>query len=896
MRKSYLLLAVLALGSHVFAQSAMFNKPRVKLVDVIADHKYKSQFISARHAEEPTRHNDRPDLAGMFNAEENTDYRFNKWLWYWQRNTDNNGNLVSPSADWKAFQKINASKTAHSGLRTTSSGLTWTFQGPDSSGAFTGDGAGSGVGRINVVAFHPTDSNTYIIGAPGGGAWKTTNDGHTWTCLTDQLPNLSVGDIRFNPLNGNTIYLCSGDRDANDYTGIGVLKSYDGGTTWNTTGMVWADSLLNIANCILVNPVDTNSLVLGTTAGLYRSYNGGASWTLEQTGNFIQLLYRPSDTNIVYGTTTLNWSGTGFTPGQVFRSANGGVTWSQITSFDSSYRITLAVTPQNPNKVLALVATAGFSDFSGLDGIYSSTDTGHSFHEIYVGSCSGNHDLLGWNIDASDCSGQGEYDLSFAIDPLDSNHVILGGVNAWQSANGGHNWSILSYWAADVSGVVSVHADKHWMAYNPLTPTRFFETNDGGVYSAYHPSSGGTWRNLTNGIGNTEFYGVAVADIDNFVIAGAQDVGSKLVRPGLFEEADGGDGMWSQLDYADSTVGYTSSENGYIDIINPTASQPDLTANDISYNILGGTIEGTGSWVTPFMVEPSCHTCLLAGYQAVYKSGDQGNSWSAISATLSASGNTLSKMAVTAQDSNTIYVAEDATSGSIFYTHDGGSIWNTLSVPYSNLYITDLKIDPRDINHIWVTFGNYGGTNIAEWHSATGWAAFNAGLPDVPASSIIMNKLDRTMYAGTDIGVFYRDSTMSSWEINSSGMPAVRVTDLEINYNAGELWASTYGRGLWRAMLPMGVTNIVPFVAGNIKVMPNPGNGNFLVDLNSIADKTVDLNITDITGKTVWKQNGCVNSGSPLAINLGTLPNGVYVLQVGTGDITIGKQKLVIVR
>ena len=891
MKNLYRVAIGLLCSTSVIAQPViMGNRANIKLSDVIRAHNEQDNDVMGF---KPTEKDNASSgsLQKILKGEKEHDYRFNHWLWYWQRHTNKDGYLVGPAADWRALQSLQSTSNDRNADRTTSTTLTWTFQGPDSSGAFTGDGAGSGVGRINVIAFHPTDSNTYMIGSPGGGAWRTNNDGHTWTCVTDQLPNLSVGDIRYNPLNPNTVYLASGDRDGGDYPGIGVLKSYDGGTTWTTTGMSWPDSLYNTANCILVNPIDTNSLILATSLGIYRSFNAGASWVLVSAGDFTQVLYRPGDTSIVYGGTT-NMSASA----EIYRSTNGGWTWTTVpTTFSGVMRVSLAVTPANPNLVMALASTNSGSNYAGLDGIYKSTDSGVSFTEVYTGSCTGNHDLLGWNSDASDCGGQGWYDLPIAISPTNANYVYIGGVNAWRSTNGGTSWQILNQWAPSAPGVVTVHADKHWMAFNPLSPSRFFETNDGGVYSAYNPSSSGTWRNLTNGIGITEFYGVGVSGVDNFVIAGAQDVGTKLIRPGLYEEGDGGDGMWSQLDFVDSTVGYASSEYGYIDNINPTAFQPDLTANDISGNISGGSVEGTGSWVTPFMVEPLSHTCLVAGYTQVYKTCDEGNSWASISTAFSS--NTLSHIALTPADSNTIFVSEDALSAPIHYTHSSGTSWTTLTPPYASAYVSGIAVDPRDAGNIWVSFGGYGANHISSWSSALGWQPFDTGIPDVPVNCITMNKLTREMYAGTEIGVFYRDSTMSSWVPQFTGMPVVSVTDLEIDYFAGEIWASTYGRSLWHAMIPALVPTIAPSMPDNIKVYPNPNGGSFNVTLGNIDNQLVSLCLVDVLGRTVWAQENIANSGKVLPINTVGLVPGNYVLEVFTGDHVIaGRQTLVITK
>ncbi len=895
MKKLLLFCGCILFGVHLSAQTNVAgSKTKVKLDDVIASYKKTHPGYGMKTGIMKT------ILPGLLREDKEKDSQFDRWLWYWKQHTDVNGYLVSPAKTWEELQKMQAQQKGHGTQRTTSGvSPAWVFEGPDSSEA-----DGEGVGRINLVSFHPTDVNTYWIGSAGGGAWKTTNNGLSWTCMTDQLPDLGVGGIVFNPLNPNTVYLLTGDRDAGDYYSIGVLKSYDGGTTWNATGMTWTADQYNLANSMVINPLDTNSLILATSAGMYRSYDGGATFTLTNSADFKQVLYRPNDTLIVYATSYMTYYPV-LTNAQIWRSPDGGTTWTQKTSLTTTDRLTLAVTPAAPNMVLAVGSAydASGTNSDGLDGIYKSSDTGNNYTEIYAtnvsgGSCSG--DLLTWDVTGAGCGGQGWYTLPLAISLTDSNKVFTGGVNTWGSSDGGVTWTLVNEESPDAPGVAVIHADKHWMAFNPLIPGRFFETNDGGIYWSDNPTATGVWNNITNRMGIEEIYRTSVTNIASFAITGAQDVGTKIVKAaGIYKEADGGDGMNCLLDYADSTVAYGSSEYGYIDILTPTAPIPIYTANDISGNISGGSIEGTGGWVTPFVLEPTCHTCILAGYDRVYKSTDEGNSWVALSTTSLTSGD-LSRVVTTVADSATIYATDDAYDQSIYYTHNGGTTWTALTAPYSgSLYISDIKVDPRDKNHIWITYSGYGSPQVAEWTPTGGWHQINAGLPDVPVSCFAIDYISRDIYVGTEIGVFYRDSTMTTWAPYSTGMPSVMVVDLEINYNTNELWAATYGRSLWKSpkhtttVSPLATASIVPFVADGITISPNPNHGNFTVTVKNIANKPVTMRLTDNSGKTVWQGNGTVKD-SRLEVNATELVAGIYVFEIVSGNAVEGKQKVVI--
>ena len=853
-----------------------FTGEHVKMSDVIEY--YNTNIKPFRNTTNDPDHK-KTGLAGVKFSErlENKDYQFDRWKWYWQQHLDADGYLVSPAKtfnSWMAYQaNMAAAKT------TTTSGANWTFQGDDSSGA-----GGSGVGRINVIAFHPTVANTYWIGSAGGGAWKTTNNGATWTNMTSTLALLSVTDIKYNPKNPNTMYMCTGDRDGSDYSSIGLLKTVNGGTTWTTTGIIYTEDQFHFANAILVNPTDTNSLIYASDQGIYRSYNGGTTWTSAvATGNFLQLLYHPTDTNIVYATTR----------SKIYRSANGGNTWTVVASLSGADRITLAVTPANRAIVKAIVSE---SSDDGLMGIWNSTDTGHTFTQIFTpAACGGGSDnLLSFNADGTGCGGQGFYDLPIAIDPANANNVFCGGVNGWRSTDGGVSWQIMNQWDSTLTGVVAIHADKHFMAIHPLVPGRFFETNDGGIYWSDNPTATGIWNNVTNGMGITEFYRVAVTSVATYEIAGAQDVGTKFVQGSIQVDADGGDGMECQMDPVDNTIFYASSEYGSIDQLSTTAGW----LSNISGNIPGTP---SGGWVTPFIIEPTCHTCIVAGYQDVYRSTDEGTTWTDISGALTSPTGDLLRVVTTKADSNTFYAADDG-SNTLFYTHNmGATSWNTLTAPYAGQNISDVIIDPRNSKQIYVAFSGYTSTGspqiISYNETAASWSAYNTGLPDVPVECIQMDYQNRTMYAGTDVGVFYRDSTMSSWQLFNTGMPTVGVYDLQIDYGTGKIWAATFGRSLWSSARHVpgrtGVTN-VQATAQDIAVKPNPSRGNFTVILNNpLPGQNLELKIIDNNGKVVWTESNNSKNASIL-VNTSKLSAGDYILEV-TGDSgLIGMEKIVV--
>jgi hypothetical protein len=871
MKRILLIIATAVFGSGVQAQPWIqpSDKPQ-KLEDIISAYKNNQNSFESEEEE----YGD-----GIVERGEKKNHQFDRWVWYWQNHLDENGYMVPSSRtmeEWKKYQqKIKGTRYAK-----TTNQSQWEFKGPSTTAVTT---AGTvGLGRINVISFHPTDTTTFIIGAAGGGCWRTTDGGITWQSLYDNLPVLGVSDVDYNPLNPNTIYLCTGDRDAGDTYSVGVLKSTDGGATWNATGLQYTISGTStpLVNCLVINPLDTNSLMVATKAGILKSFDAGATWVNTiANGEYKQVVYHPTDTNIVYGATFAQGTS------NIFRSGDGGMTWQQVTNLSDSRRIGLAVTPANPNIVKAIVANGN----DGLQGIYSSSDTGHSFTKIY-GSSNCNTNILNGSgsPSSSSCDGQGWYDLSIAMSPVDSNLIVIGGINTWRSLNGGVTWGIIAAAYGGAPGVQAVHADKHYHIFHPLKPSLLFEGNDGGIYRTTGPSHL-LWNDLSNGLGITQFYRLAVADGATFVIGGAQDNGTKRVTfTGASNHLTGGDGMDCQFNYIDPNTFYTSSQYGKFN---------RTTNNGASYVNISNNISSpspTGDWITPLVVNPVLPSIIYAGYDHVYMSPNEGSTWTDISPTFPTVGAKIRRMAMSASDVDRIYIL--ASVGTLKYS-DGNGTWTSIPTGYSG-QVSDIMVDPKDKNHLWVTYGGYGNARVAEYRVGIGWALRNDSLPVVPVQCIAMDSSNGTLYIGTDVGVFYKDYTMHKWELYNNGLPNIEVTDLGVNYATNEIWASTYGRGMWKSPKHIAAPNSInslPLALDVISVAPNPNRGQFNVSTTnkSLVDQNVTVRVVSYTGVTVMETSARFNSSGTLSVNTQNIARGSYLVEVSKGDMLFARTKMV---
>ncbi len=805
--------------------------------------------------------------------------QFKRWEWFWESRLLPNGEFPSPTINIDEYQKYYASLSKNKYNKTLSSD-NWEFKGPA-----TSPGGYYGLGRLNCIAFHPTNKQIFWVGSPAGGLWKTTDGGSTWATNTDGLPVLGVSDIAIDPTNTNIMYIATGDGDAvlkaAATKSIGVLKSKDGGATWSRTGLSHTVAEHKLIRKLLIHPKNPQILLAASSGGIWMTSNGGKTWGNQQPGYFIDVEFHPTDPSIVYASTLSYFDGQ---VGYIYRSTNTGSSWTLVASLEDAGRIELAVTKSSPNVVQALCADLSW----GLAGIWSSSDSGASFIETFKGTPTTN--LLCNEYDATGEGGQGYYDLALAINPYNDNEIWLGGINTWKSSDGAKTWGLNSFWAPDLAinpnQIQTVHADKHFFAYHPLDSGVLFECNDGGLYKT--TNSGKDWIDLSNGLGISQIYRIGVSQtVEDNVVCGLQDNGSKLIDSNVWAEATGGDGMECIIDYTNENIIYTSVQNGVI--IKTDIEQG--TQEQISNNIPAGQKENTspsGAWITPYVIHPTNPNILLAGYKKVYKTTDQGDSWSAISPELTS--DNLNLITIAPSDPNTIYAS---TFDSLYSTSDGGINWQYIPIGIYAAKISRIAVDPANPKKIFITISGYivGNKVFVSPDGGQNWYNYSGSLPNVPVNCITYLKgSNEGLYIGTDIGVFYTDASMIDWVPYQNGLPNVIVSDLEISYNDNKLWAGTYGRGLWKTDLYTGAVGIeTQNINKEIYIFPNPNIGKFSVQVPD--NKQYDVAVYNIQGEIVFEQRQIHSSQN--AIELNHVKSGVYFVRLTIDNTTISRKIII---
>lgn len=776
--------------------------------------------------------------------------QYERWRWMAQQRLDENGRSPGAVAMWKNYQLIRAQK------QQKNIGDAWEPVGPiDVPFA----NYGSGIGRVNVVAFDPDDPLTLWAGSPSGGLWKTMDGGNLWTTNTDMLTNLGISDIVINPDNPSEMYIASGDRDGGDTEAYGVLKSTDGGQNWNLTQLVFATPGNTQIHRLLMDSSSTQTLYAATSAGIYKTLDGGVSWTLKSPTPTRDLEFIPgsaTDLLAVMGSS-------------VFKSTDAGETWAASSTgipTNDVGNVKLAVSSSNPGYAYIVMGNAA----NGFRALCQSTDAGANWTVKSTGP-----NILGYSPDGSESGGQAWYDLDIMVHPTNPDEIWVGGINMWRSADGGSTWNIRGHWTGD-GGAPLIHADQHYMAYSPHTG-KIWVGNDGGVWTLDETQN--LWFIKSNKMSITQYYRFGNSKTASArVIAGAQDNGTHFRKTVGWTGVIGGDGMEAMIDHQDPDVVYGTIYYG------------SLFRSDDGGNVFEDVSPGEqGAWVTPFFMDPQDAGTLYGGYDKVKVSYNRGFGWSDISPTLTAGGDPyILNLAVPRMDNSMVYAA---TRQRIYRGIDFGGNWinirNNLPAT-SSIPISYVAVDPFDPQTVYVTLSGYSATNKVFKSSNGGqnWQNITGNLPNISVFCIEPEQsTQRGLYIGTEFGVYFKDNTMTDWQLYGTDFPNVQVTELEIIQQFGKLRACTYGRGVWEintqnptAPLPIGIEELAANDNSHFLVSPNPGDGIFQL----VADEPTHLNRLLIVGATgmVVKSIPLQTSAKQVSFDITDLPAGMYVARL----------------
>ena len=751
---------------------------------------------------------------------------FMRWEYHWRNNTTPQGFLISPQAMWDAFNQKNNSRSNRSATSVFAPASNWEGVGP-----YTHTNTGSwssGQGRVNVVYQDPSNANTLYIGTPAGGIWKSINSGDLWTPLSDNLPQIGVSGIAIDPNNSNIIYIATGDCDAGDTYSIGVMKSTNGGVSWNTTGLTFSTTD-KLAGDILINPTNSNMLWCATSDGIYRSLNAGSTWTLEQTGDFSQgrIRLKPGDSNTVYAVSN----------NRFYRSTNAGDTFTQVAtglpSTTASGRLIMDVTPANNQYIYILSASTSGT----MLGIYRSINGGTNWTKT-----SG-------TVSTFDGSTQSWYDLALAVSPTNADEIYTGCLNIWKSTNAGAAFTKLNNWSSPAAPSYT-HADIHYL--------RFFGNSlycgsDGGVYISQ--DNGASFTDKTSSAQISQFYKIAVSkQTASKMVGGLQDNGGHAFSDNAWKNYYGADGMDAAIDPNNSNLFYGFIQSG-----------GGLYISNDAGNSLSGSVNApagqNGNWVTPLISNSMGE--IFAGYNNLYILND--GIWVIRSTPGALGSGNIELITVDPSNDDNIYVVNGT---DLYKSSNRGFTFNYAYSASSN--ITSVEVHSSNSNIIYLTTEGTSGEALKSLDGANTFSSFSEGLPDI-GKNVIVHQGRNTMnplFIGTSLGVYYRDDTMTQWETFDTNLPNVSVTDLEINLEDGKLIAATYGRGIWQTSIPIQI----------------PANDIKLTDI--VSPSSVNVNCSNLVSPQILVKNNGSNTINSISFNYAY--NAIPYTYNWTGSLAAG--------
>ena len=745
----------------------------------------------------------------------------------------------------------------------------WVELGPINTPIILSNGKKRGNGRINCIAFDPFDKDVIWIGSPGGGLWKSIDGGNNWSTNTDNLPVIGVSYIAINPINPQEMYITTGDAHASDTYSIGILKSIDGGNTWDTTGIQFPVPSSKMVNKLLIHPTYTDSLFAATDERIMISPDGGQTWSIAQNssgsnliGRFRDIEFKPDNPNVLYAVKQTTGSS------EVFKSTDRGLSWFSSNngiSIVNRNRPLIAVTPANPDVVYVLFCKNDYS----FHGLYKSTDNAASWT---LQSDSPN--ILGRATDGTGTGGQSWYDLSLGVSTEDENLLYVGGINLWRSVDGGVNWNI-SGSSGNGSNYSYMHVDQHALEFNPLNGIAY-AGNDGGLYE--YMDTLNSWVDISDGLAISQFYKLGLSNtLNSRVVAGAQDNGTEMTTNGVWDAIRGADGMECAIDIYDEDIIYSTSQYGGL--------RKSYNGGNNWNNIQ--PVNYSGAWVTPWKVHPVNNNIIVAGYDEIYRSQTGGGQWDSISYNVS-NGASVRTIALAASDEDYIY---SASLSKIKRTKDAGATWVDIKQGLANFNFSDITVDYFDADHVFVTYSEFQANHkvYESFDGGDSWVNITGnGLPNLPVNCIVYQKqANGDIYVGTDVGVYHKDNTMTDWVPYMNGLPNVVVNELEINYNTQKIVAATFGRGIWESDLNTNSTNTYNASFSKIGIYPNPAKD--MISIMGINNNNVAVNIYNITGQKVLSINNPINN----EIALNSLKKGCYFIEIRGEKIPPITEKLI---
>jgi photosystem II stability/assembly factor-like uncharacterized protein len=681
-------------------------------------------------------------------------------------------------------------------------------------------------GRVVAVTGVPGNANLFYAGTVGGGIWKSTDDGMEWENISDGKlagPSASIGAIAAAPSDPSVLYAGTGEDDIrNDMIpGDGVFRSSDAGKTWEYAGLRETHSISRI----MVSPKDPNVVYASSMGhvfapdpnrGVFKSTDGGKSWNkilfVDDKTGAIDLILDSSHPDVLYATMwqaqRSAWGLTSGGPGSgLYKTTDGGEHWTNLTRNPGLPqgvlgRIGITLVASHPDTLYAIVQAAD-------GGVFRSDDGGGTWKRVN---------------DEMKLRQRGFYFMTVFADPKDPNTVYAPQVDAlWVSRDGGKSFTKLH----------TPQFDNHTLWINPDNTRLLLEGNDGGA--TVSTDGGKTWS-TENNQPTGPFYHVNLDDQFPFHIYGAEQDESSYDGPSATASGDIPLGDWKAV---------TTNESSFVV---PQPGDPDITYSSgyftafVKENLRTEQMQSVSpwplfqdgassaeqkdrfGWTHPILFSPANPKQLFTSAQYVFRSDDDGLSWTRISPDLTrnepgteaASGGPIDldqsgaeiypevySLAVSPLDGNLLWAGSD--DGLVHVTTDGGQTWQLVTPPgLPDCVISSIEPSHTSRETAYLTAWRYMWDDFRPYVFETTdlgkhWSAISDGLPDNEfAFTIRQDPHDANLlFLGTFGTVYVSFDSGAHWQPLTLNLPPAEVRDIAISTREGKVVAATHGRSFW---------------------------------------------------------------------------------------------------
>ncbi len=830
---------------------------------------------------------------------------------------------------------------------------------------FTSRGPWNVGGRTRGIAVDVTNENIIFAGSVNGGLWRSTDAGATWARVSPMNQNPSVTWIAQDKRPGHTStwyyssgegYGASASATGAYYLGNGIYKSINGGLTWNVLTSTSSgtpqtfENVWDIAWKVVCDVHDTvNNVVYASTYGaIFRSINGGTSWSVDRGSNASAPFSYFTDvdvtsTGIVYASLSSDGSQKG-----IWRKS--GAAWANITpvQWASAFydRQVIGINPSNENEIYFLgvtdstigKATTNYKGDREWNGLWKytyisgdGTGSGGAWTNLSQNIPYDSSQLGNFNA-------QGGYDLVVKVHPDHSNIVYIGGTNLFRSTDGFTstvNTTTIGGYAPGstlpfYTNYLNHHSDQHNLVFLPSNHDVMLSSSDGGVMRTLdNRASTVVWQSLNDGYVTSQFYTVAIdhgATPNDIVIGGLQDNGTwftnTTTNTSPWNMPGQGDGSFCAI--ADGhTSYYMSRQEGRV-----AKATLDASGNVTSFRRIDPIGGSNYLFISPFVLDPSNSNIMyLASGNGIWRNDslDQialtgqwdsiSQGWFRMTDTIAVAGTLVTALAVSKTPANRLYYG---TNNKKVYRVDNS---NTMSPDTINItstlfpagYVNCIAVDPNDGNKVMVVFSNYGIYSLfytsdggITWVKTAGNLEQNAAGtgngPSLRWASIIPVSNGTVYLVGTSVGLFGTNTlngTSTVWtQLASSAIGNMVVDMLDYRTNDGLVVAGTHGAGVFSAnitdTITSGFAETFP-VAFNMVTFPNPSSEKIAIRFSLSSSENVTLKIYDVRGVLVTTiAEGKLNAGEhQYLFEKKNHPEGVYFARLMIGNTTIYSSKFV---